>query len=219
MLEYFLLVVAVSASGALSPGPLFLATINSAIKSGKYSGFAVALGHMAFELPLVVAIGFGIWNFLGNHLARAAIGLLGASALIAFGALQLRSSIKDLSRSGGEIAGHVGVNAFIESSGLFSAFLVGLIFTALNPYFIMWWFTIGLSLIAEAIKISALTGIFIMFIFHIWLDYAWLGFTGYATAVGSRLLKPRYLTLISLSLAILIVILGIILLESTMATL
>ncbi len=219
MLEFFLLVVVVSASGALSPGPLFLATIDSAIRSGKYAGFVVALGHMVFEFPLVVAIGFGVWNFLGDPVIRAAIGLLGAFALMVFGATQIYSSVKDLSRKDGENPGQISLNTHVKGSGFFAAFLVGLTFTALNPYFLMWWFTIGLSLIAEAIRLSAVTGIFIMFAFHIWLDYAWLGFTGYATAVGSKLLKPHHLRLISLALAILIVLLGVFLLESAIAAL
>ncbi|HDD39763.1 MAG TPA: hypothetical protein ENG21_00740 [Nitrososphaeria archaeon] len=219
MLEFFLLVVVVSASGALSPGPLFLATIDSAIRSGKYAGFAVALGHMAFEFPLVVAIGFGVWNFLGDPIIRTVIGLLGAFALIGFGIIQVYSSLKNSPGKGEGDPSKVGLNTYVKGSGFFAAFLVGLLFTALNPYFLMWWFTIGLSLIAEAIRLSAITGIFIMFAFHIWLDYAWLGFTGYATAVGSRLLKPHHLRLVSLSLAIIIIILGIFLLKSAIAAL
>lgn len=209
LLDFFILVVIVSASGALSPGPLFLATINSAIKSGKYSGFAIALGHTSFELPLVVAMGLGVSNFLDNPFLRTVIGSIGALALIAFGVLQLTSSIKDLSKKSNGNAAQRSLNSSIKGSGLLAAFLVGLIFTAFNPYFLMWWFTVGLSLVSEAVKIGALTGILIMFAFHIWLDCAWLGSVGYAAAAGGKILKARYLALISLSLAILIIILGI----------
>jgi len=219
LLDFFLLVVLVSASGALSPGPLFIATVDSAIKNGRYAGFAVAFGHMVFELPLVVAIGFGIWSFISDPLIKSFIGILGAAALIAFGVAQAYSSSKRIFRENAVNDDEGFSRLKPRKAGLFNAFLVGLVFTALNPYFLMWWFTIGLSLIAEAIRLSAIAGIFVMFAFHIWLDYAWLGFTGYATAVGSKALKPRQINLISLILDVIIVIAGIMLLQSVVTAL
>jgi len=175
---------------------------------------------MAFELPLVVAIGLGIWNFINDPLIGKAVSIFGAGALIAFGAIQLRASVKNTHRKGGE-DGEVPQPEVkkIGNPGLLAAFLTGLAFTALNPYFLMWWFTVGLTLIAEALKYGAIYGILLMFSFHIWLDYAWLGLTGYATAVGSRFLKGKYLNLISLILALIILLWGLWMLESAITAL
>ncbi len=215
-----MLVVVVSASGALSPGPLFFATIEASMKTGRYTGFAVAAGHMVFELPLVIAIGLGIWNFVNDPVIGRAIGFFGAAALIAFGVIQLRSALRNMrgkSRDSGKAS--QGRIKGISNPGLFAAFLTGLAFTALNPYFLMWWFTFGLPLILEALKYGALYGILLMFAFHIWLDYAWLGLTGYATAIGSKFLKEKYLNAISIALALIILLWGVWMLESAITAL
>ena len=45
-------VMAVSASGALSPGPLTVATMALGTRSGWKTGVFVSFGHALFELPL-----------------------------------------------------------------------------------------------------------------------------------------------------------------------
>ena len=214
MLEFFLLVVVVSASGALSPGPLLVATVEASMKSGKYAGLAAASGHMAFELPLVIAIGYGLWNFVNDPFIGKLIELFGALALIGFGAAQLRSSLSEL-RGGKEKTADKPRRFKIGDRGLLGAFIIGFLFTALNPYFLMWWFTIGIPLISEAIKIGALYGILLMFAFHIWMDYAWLGFAGYAAAAGSRFFDEKARIILSIALAAIILAWGAAMLGSS----
>jgi threonine/homoserine/homoserine lactone efflux protein len=215
LLQFFLLVVFVSASGALAPGPLLFATMNVSLRAGRYAGLAAALGHMAFELPLILAIAFGIWSFIQNPSISFMIGIVGSAALIAFGLLQARSSIRGFSadddpRNSGQAL------LLARGTGLLTAFLVGLIFTALNPYFLMWWFTVGLPLISEGVRMGGLVGVLVMSGFHIWLDYAWLGVAGYATATGARFLRPKQMNSLSLALAIAVIMFGALLLTRTL---
>ncbi|MEM2347329.1 MAG: LysE family transporter, partial [Sulfolobales archaeon] len=51
-------VVAISATGALSPGPLSVMTLALGVRGGWRSGFQVALGHTIFELPYVTFLTF-----------------------------------------------------------------------------------------------------------------------------------------------------------------
>jgi len=215
LLQFFFMVVLISASGALAPGPLLVATLNVSLKAGKYAGFIAALGHMAFELPLVIAISFGVWSFINSPQISFLIGAVGSIALILFGLLQVRSSIKSISTREGIVKDDPQTKLTLGRSGLSAAFLVGFLFTALNPYFLTWWFTVGLTLISEAIRIGALTGVLLMFMFHIWLDYAWLGAAGYATTTGTRFLKPQQINLLSLALAVIVILFGIMLLAHT----
>lgn len=214
VLQLFLLVVFVSASGALAPGPLLFATMNVSLRAGRYAGFMAALGHMVFELPLILAIAFGIWSFIQDPGTSFMIGIVGSAALVAFGLLQIRSSIKSFSGNDPGSSGQIPL--LTRGAGLLAAFLVGLTFTALNPYFLTWWFTVGLPLISEGIRMGGLAGILTMFGFHIWLDYAWLGAAGYATATGAKFLKPKHMSLLSLALAIAIILLGASLLAQTL---
>jgi len=206
-LELFLLVVSLSASGVLSPGPLFFITVENALKSGGKSGWVVALGHMSFELPLVLALTYGVWGFLANKLVRFAIGLSGAAAIIIFGALQAHSSYKGLVK-GDHLKEDNQVLKMGSGSWFLRSFLAGLTFTGLNPYFLIWWLTVGLSLIAYALEMASIPGVLIMYLFHIWMDYAFLGAVSHLTAMGGKTLKPRHLHTISLALSAVLIGIG-----------
>ena len=207
LLELFILVVSLSASGVLSPGPLFFITVENALRSGGRSGWVVALGHMSFELPLVLGLAYGVWGFLANRLARFAIGLSGAAAIIIFGVLQAHSSYRGLMRADDLRTGNRGFELG-AGSWFFRSFLVGLTFTGLNPYFLIWWFTIGLSLITYALEMASILGVLIMYLFHIWMDYAFLGAVSHLTATGGKALKTRHLHMISLALSIMLIGIG-----------
>jgi len=47
-------------------------------------------------------------------------------------------------------------------------FVLGIIFSALNPFFLVWWFTVGLKLISDSIYLfGVIAGILFIFSFHI----------------------------------------------------
>ena len=218
VLGFFVFVALVSASGALSPGPLFVATVNHALRGGGRVGWVIAAGHMAFELPLVLGISLGVLALVNEPLIRFYIGVLGAAALIGFGALQSADSLRKLRSEEAEIDGG-GLRLSVGRGRiLFQAFLIGLLFTGLNPYFLIWWFTIGLTLVVEGFALASLAGVFLMYVFHVWLDYLWLGFVAHATAAGSRFLRGRAVDLISFVLAMALIGLGVWLLASVLLT-
>lgn len=217
VLGFFVFVVAVSASGALSPGPLFVATVNHALKAGGRVGWVVAAGHTAFELPLVLALSLGVLSVVEAPFVKLVVGLLGAAALIAFGTMEAISSIRRLRSEGNERRGGDEDVKVRWGRGLWQAFLIGFLFTSLNPYFLIWWFTIGLTLIVKALTIASITGILLMYVFHVWLDYAWLGAVAHTSAAGSRFLNKRRVDLISTALAAILIGLGIWLLTTILS--
>ena len=56
LFSFFMMVVAISVSGALAPGPLFFANITRGIDHGIKSGLYFSVGHMIVELPDTVLI-------------------------------------------------------------------------------------------------------------------------------------------------------------------
>ncbi len=62
-LDFLATVVLLSASGALSPGPLFLASTLSH-KHGGQVGIECAIGHTLVEFPLVIGLTVGLQTFL-----------------------------------------------------------------------------------------------------------------------------------------------------------
>jgi threonine/homoserine/homoserine lactone efflux protein len=201
VLDFGVEVVAVSASGVLAPGPLFFMNLLFGTRFGMLSGFKVANGHAIVELPLIVFLAAGLVTFDSARKYSDTIALIGGMAILAFAAMQIGSIVKQ--KSG---LANKPTSDFASSKG---PFVGGVILTALNPFFLIWWFTIGLKLILDSAAFGLMTGLAILFVFHIWMDYAWLGSTAYLASRGSRLLKSKYYPLLIAALSAVLVYYGI----------
>lgn len=174
--QFGIAVVIISASGVMSPGPLFVATIANGIKQGTRAGLKIALGHTVIELPLVILIGLGILSLGIMPEFRIWVGILGAFSLFGFAGLQLRAILK---------------KDPIQSKSKYGSFLTGILLTGLNPFFLVWWFTIGFKLISDALLLWFVWGILIMFGLHIWMDYAWLALVSFLSSRGRVFLSNK----------------------------
>lgn len=192
-------VVVVTASGALAPGALFAANLVEGTKGGARSGFMISVGHMLVELPLVMLMALGISSLMSFPGFAFVVGLVGGSALIGFGLLQVRGAIRQPISS-----------RPVQGTGLQKkALILGVGLTALNPYFILWWLTVGLGLVVQAVELGALLGVLIMYVSHVWMDYAWLTGTAYLSAKGTMLLGGRGYRLLLISLAAFLIYFGL----------
>jgi threonine/homoserine/homoserine lactone efflux protein len=86
---------------------------------------------------------------------------------------------------------------------------VGIALTALNPFFILWWFTVGLKLIADSAAFGVTTGIAILFVLHIWMDYAWLASTAYLASKGASVLRSKYYPILLSGLTVVLIYYGV----------
>ena len=68
--------------------------------------------------------------------------------------------------------------------------ILGVGLTGLNPFFIVWWLTVGLGLVVQAVEFGALLGVFIMYVSHVWMDYAWLTGTAHLAVRGKLCSRP-----------------------------
>lgn len=177
--------VVVTASGALAPGPLFFGLLMHGSKEGARAGFSAAIGHTLVEFPLVLALALGLLAAASQPTVKGVIGIVGGLGLIAFGAQQIYETLKSKPKST-----EISKGRKLPASSL----VLGLALTGLNPYFILWWLTIGSILVVQALAFAAIVGVLIMYISHVWMDYAFLttiahlGKKGKAT-VGSRWYK------------------------------
>ena len=173
-------VVGVTASGALAPGPLFVKNITEGSKFGARSGFLFAVGHTAVELSLVVVLALGLLAVANESAVKLVIGVAGGLALLAFGLMQIREAVSPKP-----------VEMRKEKMAVKSHFFVGTIFTGLNPYFILWWLIPGAKLILDSIAFASWAGVFLMYIAHVWMDYAWLTGTAYLARRGTRFVDRK----------------------------
>ena len=195
ILPFAVMVIAISASGVMSPGPLFTANIVYGLKEGKIAGLKIAMGHTVVEFPLIVFLGLGTISLETFPEYRILITVIGAIGLFVFAGLQIKSIF--------------GKDFRNETNSKKNSFLAGIFLSALNPFFIIWWLTIGIVLITESIALWGFSGILILFIFHIWMDYVWLfAVAGFASKAKNVLSNNNYKILI-VGLSILLVYFGI----------
>jgi threonine/homoserine/homoserine lactone efflux protein len=71
-------------------------------------------------------------------------------------------------------------------------FFIGVVFTGLNPYFIIWWLTVGAQLIIISLEFAALIGVVFMYICHVWMDYVWLTSVAHFAKKGTNILGLKW---------------------------
>jgi threonine/homoserine/homoserine lactone efflux protein len=188
MFTFIATVVVVTASGALAPGPAFFANIAQGIKSGAKGGLAFSVGHTIFEFSLVMLLAFTLQAVANEPLIKLVVGVAGGTALLVFGFLQIREALT--------LKSDVSNVKKIPSK---NPLLLGVVFTGLNPYFIIWWLTAGMPLIENALNLASFAGVLIMYVSHVWMDYAWITGTAYLAKKGTNLAgKKGYKILIGI---------------------
>ncbi len=180
LLAFLVTVVLVSLSGVIAPGPLFAATLAEGRKN-PLSGFVVSTGHAVVEIPLILALyAFGLTL---SQLEKRALAVAGGIVMLYLAYLELKGGEREEFRGGSLFAGAA--------------------MTALNPYFIMWWLTIGLTLIVKSVEFGVI-GLILFILAHESCDYAWLGFvsafSGKIAGMGEKFTKALTATSVLLLL-------------------
>jgi threonine/homoserine/homoserine lactone efflux protein len=177
---FIITVILLTASGALAPGPLFFQTITQGAKTGARSGLIFSIAHSVVEFSLILLLAFGLLAVKNEPVFRTGIGITGGIVLIFFGVYQLFSILrKKPLEQHQEVPTH-------------RLFFLGIVFSALNPYFILWWLTVGSNLILLALELAALAGVVFMFLCHVWMDYVWLIAVSYFAKKGVNALGSKW---------------------------
>lgn len=171
-------------SGAMMPGPLLTVTISESSRRGFVVGPAMIFGHGLLELVLVLALLAGLAPILQRDDVFIAISVVGGAVLLWMGLGMLRG-LSRLSLAT-EVGGAEGRNLV----------LTGIALSAANPYWLLWWASIGLGYIAHAMKFGMI-GVAAFFCGHILADLAWYSLISGGIAKGKRFFGDRvYRTLI-----------------------
>ena len=193
--EFAIIVIVISASGVMAPGPLFTANVSYGLREGTKSGVKMAIGHTIVEFPLVILLGIGVFSLESFPEFRTVISIAGAITLFVFASVQIKNTLQN--------------NKDITSIPRQGPLFTGIVLSALNPFFIIWWLTIGFKLISDAMLIWAFSGILVVFFLHIWMDYVWLGGISFLASKGSRMLSNRNYKGMMIGLSLLLVYFGI----------
>lgn len=161
----------VALSGALMPGPLLTITVGEATRRGFWAGPLIILGHGLLELALVLLLLTGLGTILNRPLVLGTVGLVGGGILVWMGLGLLRAS--RTSQLKFEAASTKGLHPV----------WAGIVMSLANPYWLLWWLTIGLGYVIFAARYGFL-GVFLFFTGHILADLAWYTLVSAAVAYG-----------------------------------
>lgn len=154
----FLVSFTIAFTGALAPGPLLTAVISESTKRGFKAGPLIILGHAVIEVVMVALLISGIAYFIHNPVVLKIISVLGISILLYFGGSMLWSIPKlslDFSEKGRSPS---------------NLTLLGITMSLANPYWTIWWLTIGLGLVLGAQK-QGFLAVVVFFAGHIMADF------------------------------------------------
>jgi threonine/homoserine/homoserine lactone efflux protein len=172
-------VILVTTSGALAPGPVVFATIVEGSRHGAKAGLIFTMGHAIVELPLVLLLTLGFVSF-SQPAVKVVVGILGGIALLFFGLQQVKEASRPLSSQ--RVPGERGREGLLVK---------GVVINALNPFFIIWWLSVGAMLILDTLPYGIIGVLTIMYIPHVLIDLVWLVLLAYSAMRGRSLLGSR----------------------------
>lgn len=120
--------------GAAIPlGPINILIMNNALKSYK-AGFAIGLGAMSSDILYLSLIMLGMIGFVNNTFFLKSVGLIGAFFLLylAYSIFKSRDKRVELNKEDD-----------IKSKSFFKKYAQGFVLTLLNPYTMIFWFSIA----------------------------------------------------------------------------
>ncbi|NLX12917.1 MAG: LysE family transporter [Phycisphaerales bacterium] len=190
---FLLSTLLISLSGVMAPGPVTAATLAAGSRT-RHAGARIALGHGVVEFPLMLLIMAGMNRVFEIKGVQIGIGLMGGIMLILMGG----QVFKDLARKNDSTA------RYADRSPVW----IGILLTGGNPYFLLWWATVGMALAVRAWQLGAVA--FAMFAMVHWLcDLIWLESLSQASYRGTRWMGERTQKMIGLICGSALVVFGL----------
>jgi threonine/homoserine/homoserine lactone efflux protein len=175
ILSMLLLGFVIGLTGALAPGPTLVATINASLSGSWTAGLRISLGHIVVELVLFLLIIFGLATVAGPYMT--AIAVTGGAALIFFGILTILGS-RTVSLE------------HRDARTVTSPVLAGVVSSAGNPYFWIWWLSVGSAMVIAAFTGGILPAAVFM-IGHWAADTGWFTLVSAGVSRGASILSDR----------------------------
>jgi threonine/homoserine/homoserine lactone efflux protein len=137
---------------------MFTMTLAKSLKS-PWAGVQVSLGHAVIEVPLILLVYFGLANLFQNEIVKLVLSVLGGGMLV-WMAVDLFRSRRKLAQEGKDTR--------------YNAFVGGILLSGLNPFFLVWWVTVGSLLLMNFLAAVGTWGLPLFVVVHWLCDLVWL---------------------------------------------
>jgi len=192
LIAFLATAVGISLSGVFAPGPMTAATLAAGTRS-RHAGAMIALGHAAIEVPLMLIIVMGAGQLFRYESVKTGIGLAGGAILLLMGIQMLTALGKPIEET--------------ESFKQRHPFWIGFLLSVANPYFLIWWATVGLALATQAVELGILA--FVLFAIVHWLcDLVWLEVLSQASHKGKEVFGDRIQRIVLVVCGVLLLFFG-----------
>ena len=193
----------ISLSGSLAPGPITAIAVGRGSRA-RHAGAWVAIGHALVEIPLMIAVFAGMARILHVPAVRSLITGLGAIVLLQMGVSMVRLARRS----------DVACGRDAERSPVLS----GVWLSLTSPYFLLWWATVGSTLISRAAAFGL--GGFVAFAAVHWdSDLGWCEFLSNLSFLGGRFFGSRFQQAVFAICGVLLCVFGVRLLVDVSARL
>jgi threonine/homoserine/homoserine lactone efflux protein len=195
----------VAFTGALMPGPMLTLVISSVAQKGFWTSVFIVLGHSVLELLIVISFYLGILKYLDNPIAIKIISIAGGAFLI-YMAINI---IVSVARK--RIKLELDPRKIAQSLGTKNSFIIagkGVLISLANPYWYVWWLTIGASFMIKSVQHS-FGGVASFYTGHILADFIWYLFVGFLISTGRRFFNQKVYNVILIACSIFLLYLGI----------
>jgi threonine/homoserine/homoserine lactone efflux protein len=163
LVSLFVTAFVVGFTGALMPGPLLAVTIAESPKRGKFTGPILVGGHAIAELAVIIVLSLGVSAIIDNKTISNVIGVAGGAMLILMGLGMLYDLLRSKLKA-------ESANQQIKSNK--RLVLDGIITSLSNPYWYVWWATVGAAFMVKALNIGKV-GPPVFYVGHILSDFVW----------------------------------------------
>ena len=169
-------------TGAMMPGPVTTLIVTETARRGFIAGPLITIGHALLELAMVVALVFGLGDLLKQNAVAGTIGLLGGLFLLWMGFDIVRSAWQ------GKVSFDTTRDVSASSSG--NPIIAGILTSVANPYWILWWATVGAAYLIT-FRAFGIVGIVAFYFGHTLADWVWNNVVAFVVATGRRVMTDR----------------------------
>lgn len=167
----------VGLSGAMMPGPVLSVAVTQTPRHGWITGLLISLGHGTVELVLVAALYLGASRFIAQSAFSHVVGLAGGAILVWMGCRMVVGAVRgslgldlDPNQRRGRTSGPAALGGLTTLS---------------NPYWYLWWATVGMAYMVQAMPYGYL-GVAFFFSGHLMADVAWYSLVSVIVVLGKR---------------------------------
>jgi len=195
----------VAFTGALMPGPMLTLVISSVAQKGFKTAVFIVIGHSVLELLIVASFYLGVLKYLDNALTVKIISVVGGVFLIYMAV----SIIVSVARK--KIKLDLDSKKTIQNLGTKGTLIVtakGILISLANPYWYVWWMTIGAAFMVKSVQHS-FAGVASFYTGHILADFIWYLFVGFLISTGRRFFNQKIYIGILIACSLFLLYLGI----------